>query len=206
MNKSKNILSLSFVTMLTMIVGTNEASSADIEGDFAVRGVGGLACSDTISLLQEQDEPKRQQTVLSFVNWTAGYLSYVNRSTDGVFDVSPIVDGSDLLQLIVNQCGLNEDQLFESVAFDVFSALAQAAVVKSSELVSVEGENQSAKYRKETIVAVQASLVEKGFLEGPPDGVVGPETVGATTRFQESEGLPATGFLDLATVIRVLIQ
>lgn len=206
MTKRINVLSMSLVAGLMMIVGTNETSAADANGEFAVRGVGGLACSNVVSLLRERDEARRQQSVLSFINWTAGYLSYVNRRSDDVFDVSPIVDGEDILQLIVNQCVQNEEALFESVTFVVLSALAQGAVSKSSPLVTVEEENQSTQYRKETIVAVQTSLVEKGFLEGTPDGVVGPATVGAIIRFQESEQIPATGFLDFATVIRVLIQ
>ena len=46
---------------------------------------------------------------------------------------------------------------------------------------------------------VQELLKEVGFNPGPIDGILGPRTRGALSRYQASRGLPATGALDEAT-------
>lgn len=203
----KPMLSLAtFLVVFSFMCGTRTVDAADADGQFAVRGIGGQTCSSFITVIENADPAQREQGILSFINWTAGYLSYVNRSSQGVFDASPIIESRDLLQVILNQCGQNLDALFENVAFDVLSVLSKGAVIKASPLVSVNLENQSRQYREETIISVQNALIEKELLEGPPDGVVGPATQAAIARFQKDQGLTATGFLDFATVIRALIR
>lgn len=49
----------------------------------------------------------------------------------------------------------------------------------------------------------QETLVEMGFSPGPVDGLWGPKTRGAVKKFQEKEGLPASGRLDDATKNRL---
>ncbi|MGC9969569.1 MAG: peptidoglycan-binding domain-containing protein [Bryobacteraceae bacterium] len=46
---------------------------------------------------------------------------------------------------------------------------------------------------------VQKSLSDKGFYNGPIDGLVGPQTRAGIRQYQEAEGLPVTGRLDEAT-------
>src|SRR5436853_71779 len=54
--------------------------------------------------------------------------------------------------------------------------------------------------RADVVVAhVQADLASLGIAPGPVDGIDGPLTRAAVARFQISEGLPATGEIDLAT-------
>lgn len=206
MANMQSILYAPFIAALTVMVSASESPAADVDGLFAVRGIGGQTCSTFATLLQEEDDAVRQRNILSYINWTTGYMSYVNRTTEGIFDVSPVVEGRDLLQIILEQCRQNEEALFENVTFNVLSALAKGAVISSSPLVLVEGNGQSRQYRKETIASIQSALVEKGFLEGNPDGIVGPATLAAVSSFQESQGLPTTGFLDFATVVRALLQ
>ena len=47
--------------------------------------------------------------------------------------------------------------------------------------------------------ALQTSLRDAGYYEGPVDGVYGPATVGAVEALQEAHGLPSTGTVDKAT-------
>ena len=51
---------------------------------------------------------------------------------------------------------------------------------------------------------VQQRLREEGFDPGPADGLLGPRTRDAIRRWQESAGVPATGYLDSASVETLL--
>jgi membrane-bound lytic murein transglycosylase B len=52
---------------------------------------------------------------------------------------------------------------------------------------------------REQRIAIQAALVQLGFLEGPPDGRIGPVTVAAYAKYQASKGEVADGFITLKT-------
>jgi peptidoglycan hydrolase-like protein with peptidoglycan-binding domain len=52
---------------------------------------------------------------------------------------------------------------------------------------------------REHIRDAQRTLALLGFDPGPPDGVLGPRTKAAVTRFQQSQGLTSTGALDAKT-------
>ncbi|GJL80280.1 MAG: hypothetical protein NPINA01_32690 [Nitrospinaceae bacterium] len=51
---------------------------------------------------------------------------------------------------------------------------------------------------------VQEALTERAYEPGPADGIWGPRTKSAVMKFQESEGLSATGELDGPTKSRLL--
>jgi hypothetical protein len=55
-------------------------------------------------------------------------------------------------------------------------------------------------YSDSTVSAVQSQLAEQGYYRGPIDGVYGPQTRAALTRYQSSRGLQATGALSPATL------
>jgi len=56
-----------------------------------------------------------------------------------------------------------------------------------------------------TIMEAQISLARQGFSAGSIDGLNGPKTRRALRAFQELQGLPATGALDLTTKARLLL-
>ncbi len=47
---------------------------------------------------------------------------------------------------------------------------------------------------RERVREIQLALIERGFLEGPPTGVYDAQTVEAMRRFQQAEGIEATGY------------
>ena len=51
-----------------------------------------------------------------------------------------------------------------------------------------------------TIVAAQERLAQQGYYRGEPDGVLSPETQKAVRRYQITNGLRATGYLDTQTL------
>ena len=52
----------------------------------------------------------------------------------------------------------------------------------------------------------QRTLGDLGYRPGPIDGVVGRRTRGALARYQRSEGIPVTGYLDAETLVRLDIH
>jgi hypothetical protein len=52
----------------------------------------------------------------------------------------------------------------------------------------------------------QRTLGDLGYRPGPIDGVVGRRTKGALARYQRSEGIPVTGYLDAETLVRLDIH
>jgi len=58
-------------------------------------------------------------------------------------------------------------------------------------------------YRSTSVARAQATLNAIGYASGPVDGIMGPQTRAAITRFQAASGLPATGRLDAATSQRL---
>jgi len=52
----------------------------------------------------------------------------------------------------------------------------------------------------------QRALGELGYRPGPIDGVIGRRTARALVRYQQSEGIPVTGYLDAETMVRLDIH
>jgi hypothetical protein len=58
-------------------------------------------------------------------------------------------------------------------------------------------------YWQDLAMKVQWALSQKGYYQGPIDGLIGPEGIRAIRAFQEAQGLPATGRID-PEVLRAL--
>jgi len=54
---------------------------------------------------------------------------------------------------------------------------------------------------RERYAEIQQALIARGYLQGPPTGVWGPESVEALRRFQRDNGLEPTGKLNSLTLI-----
>jgi peptidoglycan hydrolase-like protein with peptidoglycan-binding domain len=70
---------------------------------------------------------------------------------------------------------------------------SQAAVGGGASAISVD-------LSPEEIREVQLVLIERGFLDGEPDGILGPNTRQALIQFQRREGIQVTGRIDRRTV------
>ncbi len=57
--------------------------------------------------------------------------------------------------------------------------------------------------KPEFVRQAQRALRDLGYSPGPIDGIVGPQTHAALSKYQEAENLPVTGELDLETMARL---
>ena len=53
------------------------------------------------------------------------------------------------------------------------------------------------------VIRVQAALMRRGLYNGDIDGLLGPKTRAALRAFQQTEGIPQTGRMDIATLTRL---
>ncbi len=191
---------------VALAASAGAASAADAAGKFAVRGVGAQTCERFTSFVGSSDANVRREAILLFDAWFSGYVSHVNRSAAETFDVSPLINTSDMLAVLLQQCRRNPAAIVESMAAGVLAALAPAKVAEESPVVTVGDGQRSRDYRRATIIRVQQKLIERGLLQGAADGVFGPATGSAVMEFQKAEGLEASGFLDADTVVRLLLK
>lgn len=182
------------------------AHAADTNGQFAVRGVGGQRCQQ-LSAQMNSGSPEEQRIArIAYESWLSGYLSHVNRSSESTFDASPIINGTDLLALLIRQCQKQPDALVETMTAGVILALSGARLETASPVVSVTDGERSRTYREGTIVQVQRKLVALGHKKGEPNGVYDFATGMAVAAFQRDAGREATGFLDAETLIDLLLD
>ena len=180
--------------------------AADGNGTFAVRGIGGQACSAWVAISETQDEAQRAQGVLLLQAWLSGYLSAANRQTAETYDAMPFLDMLNVLAIVLNECRARPDDLVETTTARVLAAFAPVRVTEESPLVTVPDAGGEKSYRKATVTLVQQKLVDRGLLEGEPDGVIGPGTTKALRAYQAEAGLPETGEMSVDTVFNLLLK
>lgn len=185
---------------------SGQVTAADSAERYAVRGAGAQQCEQFLSYLQSRDANAKREAVLIYDAWLAGYTTHVNRVSKETYDVSPIVNAIDMLNLLVEQCQRNPKALVESIVAGVLSALSTARVAEESNLVTIgDGESQRS-YRKATIIDVQQKLIDLKYLKGNADGRFGPKSGEALIKFQKDEGLDPSGFLDRQTILKILLK
>lgn len=58
----------------------------------------------------------------------------------------------------------------------------------------------------DSVKKLQESLIEKGYDVGPVDGLIGPQTQAALQKFQEDQGLDASGEINVETLTALEID
>lgn len=198
-----------FLSGLTLTLGIAlgpVAQAADGNGLFAVRGIGGQTCQSWIDLTSASDEATRRDGVLSLQSWLAGYLSAANRQTAETYDAMPYLDMINVLAIVLNECRTRPEELAETTTSRVIAAFSPSRVTSESPVITVTDDGVEKAYRQATLGLVQQKLVEKGFLEGEPDGVIGPGTIEALRAYQTETGLPVTGEVSVDTVFNLLLK
>jgi hypothetical protein len=180
--------------------------AADKDAKYSVRGVGGQKCERFLLYLGSSDPAVKRETALIFDSWLAGYASHVNRVAEDTYDISPVLNKVDLLNLLARQCAKSPGALVETIAAGILSGLSAAKVTGESEVVTVGDGVNSREYYRSTIMSVQSKLAEMKLLKSKPDGRFGPMTSTALSRFQKKEKLPETGFLDAQTLLKLMLK
>jgi len=182
------------------------AFATDAEGKFAVRGIGGQACSVWISISESPDVVTRREGIMAFQSWISGYLSASNRLQADTYDVVPFLDMVNILAITMNECKVAPNELAENTVARVVGAFNETRVVAESPVLMVPDAGAEKPYRQETIKLAQQKLADLGFLAGAPDGVLGPASSDALSLYQSERGLPVSGELNVDTVFQLLLE
>jgi len=182
------------------------AFGSDADGKFAVRGIGGQACSVWTSIAASTDEAARRDGILAFQAWIAGYLTATNRLKADAYDAVPFLDMINVLAITMNECKATPDELAENTVARVVGAFDKAKVTAESPIVMVPDAGAEKPYRQATIKLAQQKLVDLGYLAADPDGVIGPATTEALTLYQSENGLTSNGELSVDTMFKLLLQ
>lgn len=180
----------------------NAAQAADVNHDFAVRGIGAEQCS---SFLQPAGKTEIYKD-LSVENWVLGYLTATNRITPDTYDIMALQQPQIIPNLVVAMCKANPNASVEDVVDGLVQRLEPIKIDRESSLLKITNGNDEVDIRKATLVLVEKGLIKHGDYNGKADGVYGPDLKTALAKFQKEQSLPQTGIPDSATIIRLLIE
>lgn len=175
--------------------------AADAGGNFAIRGVGAYSCGDILQAIDNDDAAMREGVVVSLATWLGGYLTHANRVIDGRFEAVPFVSDLDMLALVLDRCRAGTDLPFEIAASEVLAILLPFG---TPELSPVADLPDPVAMRAHTVVALQRVLIERGYLEGAADGIVGPLTRRAIARFNRDRSIAGGDRIGIETVLGLL--
>jgi hypothetical protein len=197
--------SLNLISSVAITVGITatvlHADTAD--GLFAARGTGAQSCVAVTEAFQINAQLARNE----IATWLSGYVSYMNRSTPGFFDVMPIQDTGNLAILLNLVCQQNSNSLVEGAVWSIVEALRPLASNEETELLKVQNENGSLSIRMGTLKKVQDFLVSEGLLEArQADGKYGPNTNRALSQFQQANKIEPTGLPEAFTLLAMAQQ
>lgn len=91
----------------------------------------------------------------------------------------------------------------------VFRAVALATLLgepMQAGMANTSAEAAGTRPEPRFVREVQRVLRDLGYRPGPIDGIVGPGTQAALTRYQRAEGIAETGYLDAETMVRLDIH
>lgn len=174
------------------------AMAAVEDGMSAVRGVGMLACSQYVTLIEEQSP-----AIEMVAGWVDGFTTGLNATTPGVFDHLPWQRTDLVMQLLANHCAANQDDILANAVNLFVRATAATRLNEASELVKIplpEGGGSIDVYQA-TLARLQRMLADLGHYSSTVDGLYGPGTAAAIRAFQAQQGLPETGVPDQRTLL-----
>ena len=198
--KAKRLYAAALISV-TVAGPSTIASAADRDGNYAIRGPGAEQCSALVELAEQDDADLSRLS-----GWVDGYLSARNRLDDDTFDVSPVVESSPVMALVLRVCADNMEATIEAAVDGVVDFLDPARQQAQSEQREIEHEEARAVIREETMRQLQGELAERGLYDGGVDGVYGPGTRQGIIGFQQEAGLAQTGVPDPETILRLLLE
>lgn len=187
------------VALGTVAVGVANAATED--GAFRVRGAGIASCAQYVEAAEA-----RGAEFVSFAGWVDGYLTAMNRTEQGYYDLVPWQGTDLLLGSLARYCTQRPDEAFHVAVINLARSLLPGAIKNKPEIVGIEstdGETSVALYDV-VIRRLQAALRIRGFYEGELSGEYTDATREAVSAFQSSAGLPATGMPDQKTLANLL--
>ena len=174
--------------------------ASDEQGAFAARGPGALPCRAFVEARQGKDGGR------DFLLWADGYVSALNLTARGTFDLLPWGNEAYLAVLLEAHCKRHPDQPFHVALNKLLEGLKDWRLRQRSPQIEAQQGGAKVLVYADTLRRVQARLKEKGLYHGEVNGRFGEKTAEAIARYQRQQGLPPTGLPDYATLHRLFLE
>lgn len=174
--------------------------AADADNRFAVKGAGGVKCSDYVAAYDE-----KRDVLVTFGGWIDGFVTATNHYEPGLFDLAPWQTNELLAYALVGFCRKNGDVHFYQAMMAMKNQLVGNGLKKASPSVVAKHEGKAVVLYAVMLERVRKELLALGKLEQMPTSQEFDEqTVQALKSFQRDAGIEQTGVPDQITLSRLL--
>ena len=194
-------LRLASAALLAASLGT-AAPAADADGRFAIEGGGLQTCADFGGAVEW-----RTQDVGAYGGWIEGYLTALNQSHRGVYDITPWQTTESLLSLLRSVCRQLPDETRVALALDrLVDVLMPQALLAESPIVAVDaGAGTAFAMYVEVLDRINMALRARGHEVVAIRGHFGDDTRAGLRAVQAEAGLAQTGLPDQRTLFVLLL-
>lgn len=178
-------------------LGVTSASAEDVDGRYAIKGVGQMSCATFNEALDAEREDAKAALI-----WLSGYLTGINASVPETFDVVSWQSEGMIAQALRNRCASSPEEPLAQAIAAMVETMKLDRISSSDEAVTIDvGERSRVLYRS-VIRRMQSELsqIDEKIDES---GVFDKRTENALRTFQRQSDLAATGFPDSITLFRL---
>lgn len=154
--KYMRIDSVLFVVLLSFIGFS--AVAKDVNGAFAIKGVGALSCNDFIEAASA-DEPILQQ----YAGYVSGYISAYNELENNVFDVLPWQQLDTVMLLLLQGCKQTPSSTVGGAVSRITQYFSPNLVHKNAEKIEIKGQEHSVYFYPIVVEKMKDALIEQGY-------------------------------------------
>ena len=177
------------------LFGAGHAEDGD--GRYAVKGAGLMTCATFNEELSKTYE--KAQAALA---WIAGYLTAVNASNEGTFDIVSWQSDGMIAQALTARCSANPDEPLAQVTAAMVATMQTDKITAEERPVSIKVGRRERVLYPSVIVRMQEALVSEQN-DVKASGSFDEATKDALRAFQREQSLAVTGFPDSITLFRL---
>jgi hypothetical protein len=189
---------LALLVCACFAVQSSPGWGADAKGTFAVKGSGFETCQ-TYSTSREAKDPR----YLAFRSWLNGYLTAYNQLVPETYDIAAGANLEQMAAQLDQFCRRNPTKNFVTAASTMIAAYRERRLRADPQAGAAQPSTPVTADRATRRKAQQA-LKDKGYYDGPVDGLIGPGTRTAIRKYQQDQNLSVTGQIDQQTLSRLL--
>jgi hypothetical protein len=183
------------------IAAAPPAWSADADGAYAIKGLGRKTCAEAAVDLGAGAGAK---TV--YGAWLEGYVTGINRSSEGLYDLTPWQTPELLLSVVVQACVPTPDDKLIVALDRVLRGMSPLRMTERAPIVALRKGGSYVNIYETVLNRAIARLDALGHSPGPAAPRVDARVVRAIGDFQASRGLPETGIPDQATLFNLFVE
>jgi hypothetical protein len=177
------------------------AHAADADGAYAIKGVGRKTCADATADMAKG--PGAQQV---YAAWLQGYVTGINRSSVGVYDLTPWQTAELVLSLTAHACKATPEDKLSDALDRVLRGMSPLRLEKRAKIVALRKGDSYVNIYEDVLDRAIVRLTALGHSPGPVSPRIDARVTRALTEFQRARGLPESGIPDQATLFNLFVE